>query len=61
MHDQHRFLIPQEVTNKLTLSPGDFIETEQDSLLMKRLSDQITALGRDMGVILAEDLSIVSI
>lgn len=28
---------------------------------MKRLSDQITALGRDVSVILAEDLSIVSI
>lgn len=59
MHDQHRFQSSKRI-NKLTLSPGNFIETEQNSLLMKRLSDQITALRRDVGVILAEDLSMVS-
>lgn len=45
---------------KLTLCPSDFVETEQNTLLMQGLADQITALWRDVRVILAEDLTMHS-
>lgn len=42
---------------RLTLRPRDFVETEQNAFVMQGLADQITAFRRDMGVVLAEDLS----
>lgn len=47
-------LYPREAT--LTLRPRDFVETEQNTFVMQGLADQITAFGRDMGIVLAEDL-----
>lgn len=41
---------------ELTLRPGDFVETEQHSSVMQGLADQIATLGRDVSVVLAEDL-----
>jgi hypothetical protein len=44
---------------QLTLSPCDFVEAEQDTLLMQGLADQITSLGRNMVIVLAKDLYVV--
>lgn len=44
---------------QLTLRPGDFIETEQDALIMQGLADEIASLGRDVVIVFAEDLDIL--
>lgn len=44
---------------QLTLRPSDFIETEQDTLIMQRLADEIASLGRDVVIVFAEDLEIL--
>lgn len=44
---------------QLTLRPSDFIETEQDALIMQGLADEIASLGRDMVIVFAEDLEIL--
>jgi hypothetical protein len=41
----------------LTLSPGNFIETEQDALIMQCLADQIPPFWWDVVVTLSENLS----
>jgi hypothetical protein len=42
--------------DKLTLCPGNLIETEQNALVMQSLPNQVTAFGRDVVVVFAEDL-----
>lgn len=44
---------------QLTLRPSDFIETEQDALIMQGLADEIASLGRDVVIVFAEYLEIV--
>lgn len=44
---------------QLTLRPSDFIETEQDTLIMQGLTDEIASLGRDVVIVFAEDLEIL--
>lgn len=41
---------------ELTLSPSNLIETEQNTLLMQRLANQIPSFGRDMVIVLSKDL-----
>lgn len=42
--------------DRLTLRPGDLVETEENALVMQSLPDQVTALWRDVVVVFAEDL-----
>jgi hypothetical protein len=40
----------------LTLRPGDFVETEENALVMQGLADQVATLWRDVVVVFTEDL-----
>lgn len=46
---------------QLTLCPSDFIETEQDALIMEGLANEIASLRRDVVIVFAEDLEILAI
>lgn len=44
-----------------TLRPSNLVKAEQCTLLVERLADQVASLGRDVGVVFAEDLGWVKL
>jgi hypothetical protein len=43
--------------DRLTLRPGNLVETKENALIMQSLADQVTAFGRDVVVVFTEDLN----
>lgn len=49
-------ILRQLVANERMLSPGRLVERESDAGVVESLADEVTALGRDVGVFFTEDL-----